>query len=73
MVADGTLDLAFARSGAHDWDLAAADLIVAEAGGTLETIDGGAIIYNRPDADHDSLIAGSPPLARAAAAAIGPY
>ena len=73
MVADGTLDLAFARGGSHDWDLAAADLIVAEAGGTLETIDGAAIIYNRPDAVHDSLIAGSAPLARAAAAAIGPY
>ena len=49
------------------------DWIVAEAGGTLETIDGDAIIYNLPDADHDSLIAGSAPLARAAAAAIGPY
>lgn len=72
MVADGTLDLAFARGGAHDWDLAAADLIVAEAGGTLETIDGGPIIYNLPGADHDSLIAGSAPLTRAAAAAIGP-
>lgn len=73
MVADGTLDLAFARGGAHDWDIAAADLILAEAGGALETLDGAVMVYNRPAATHDGLIAGLPELTRAAAAAIGPY
>jgi myo-inositol-1(or 4)-monophosphatase len=72
MVADGTLDLAFARGGAHDWDIAAADLILAEAGGALETLDGATLTYNRPAATHDGLIAGLPELTRAAAAAIGP-
>lgn len=73
MVADGTVDLAFARGGAHDWDIAAADLIVAEAGGALETLDGADMIYNQYDSTHEPLIAGLPALTRAAAAAIGPF
>ena len=32
-VAHGELDAAFASPGSHDWDLAAADLLVHEAGG----------------------------------------
>ena len=39
-VAAGTLDIAFASKNSHDWDLAAADLIVHEAGGALTTFDG---------------------------------
>ena len=35
-VADGTLDVAFAGGNSHDWDLAAADLLVHEAGGALD-------------------------------------
>ena len=35
-VAQGQLDAAFAGKGAHDWDLAAADLLVQEAGGRLD-------------------------------------
>ena len=35
MVADGALDATFVKPNAHDWDLAAADLILREAGGTL--------------------------------------
>lgn len=73
MVADGTLDLAFARPGAHDWDIAAADLILAEAGGALETLDGSAIVYNRPTPKHAALSAGPTGLARKAAALIGPF
>ncbi|WP_442578153.1 3'(2'),5'-bisphosphate nucleotidase CysQ [Mesorhizobium sp. ASY16-5R] len=35
MIADGSLDATFVKPNAHDWDLAAADLILREAGGTL--------------------------------------
>jgi myo-inositol-1(or 4)-monophosphatase len=40
MVADGTLDAAFARPGAHVWDIAAASLVLAEAGANLVTASG---------------------------------
>ena len=57
MVADGSFDAAFARPDAHDWDLAACDLLVHEAGGTLSALDGGPPQYNRPGFRHDTLVA----------------
>ena len=56
-VGDGTLDVAFASTNSHDWDLAAADLLVHEAGGVLTTLAGRALIYNRPDPVHGVLVA----------------
>jgi len=56
-VAAGTLDLAFASSNSHDWDLAAADLLVHEAGGALTTFAGQKLIYNRAEPLHGALIA----------------
>ena len=56
-VAAGTLDLAFASSNSHDWDLAAADLLVHEAGGALTTFAGLKLIYNRADPLHGALVA----------------
>jgi myo-inositol-1(or 4)-monophosphatase len=56
-VADGTLDLAFASANSHDWDLAAADLLVHEAGGALTTFSGQKLIYNRADPLHGALVA----------------
>ena len=35
----------FVRGGAHDWDLAAADLLLSEAGGKLLTLEGQALSY----------------------------
>jgi myo-inositol-1(or 4)-monophosphatase len=32
----------------HDWDLAAADLLVHEAGGALTSIEGRPPVYNAP-------------------------
>lgn len=57
MVADGSFDAAFARPNAHDWDLAACDLLVHEAGGTLSSLDGKPPQYNRPGFRHDALVA----------------
>jgi myo-inositol-1(or 4)-monophosphatase len=56
-VADRGLDAAFAGGHSHDWDLAAADLIVHEAGGRMTTLAGDAIVYNRPEATHGVLVA----------------
>jgi myo-inositol-1(or 4)-monophosphatase len=56
-VADGTLDAAFAGGNSHDWDLAAADLLVHEAGGALTTIGGATLAYNRAVPVHDVLVA----------------
>ena len=56
-IADGTLDIAFASRDSHDWDLAAADLLVHEAGGALTTLAGRSLIYNRPEPVHGALVA----------------
>jgi myo-inositol-1(or 4)-monophosphatase len=56
-VAQGTIDAAFVSHSAHDWDLAAADLLVHEAGGVLTTLGGEPPIYNRADPVHGPLFA----------------
>jgi len=56
-VAAGTLDVSFASENSHDWDLAAADLLVHEAGGALTTFAGHQLIYNRADPLHGALVA----------------
>jgi myo-inositol-1(or 4)-monophosphatase len=56
-VADGAFDVAFAGGNSHDWDLAAADLLVHEAGGALTDFGGTPVIYNRPVPRHGTLVA----------------
>jgi myo-inositol-1(or 4)-monophosphatase len=56
-VADGTLDVAFASQSSRDWDLAAADLLVHEAGGALTTTGGTTLAYNGDTTVHDVLVA----------------
>ncbi len=56
-VARGDVDAAFAGGNSHDWDLAAADLLVHEAGGALTTLGGEPVIYNRPVPRHGALVA----------------
>jgi myo-inositol-1(or 4)-monophosphatase len=56
-VAQGEIEVAFAGANSHDWDLAAADLLVHEAGGALTSFGGGAVIYNRPVPRHGTLLA----------------
>ena len=51
-VAQGELDAALAGGNGHDWDLAAADLLVHEAGGAMTALDG-------EDADLQSARAGA--------------
>jgi myo-inositol-1(or 4)-monophosphatase len=56
-VAQGAADVAFAGGNSHDWDLAAADLLVHEAGGALTPLAGGTVVYNRPVPRHGALVA----------------
>jgi len=56
-VAQGSLDAAFVGGQSHDWDLAAADLIVQEANGIMTTLSGDAILYNRREVSHGVLVA----------------
>jgi len=59
-IAQGSLDAAFAAPGSHDWDLAAADLLVHEAGGRLTDFTGQPLRFNRPHVVHGALIAAGP-------------
>ena len=56
-IAEGTFDAAFAGGSSHDWDLAAADLLVHEAGGALTSFTGDTVTYNRPVPRHGMLVA----------------
>jgi len=62
LVASGEVDVAIARSEARDWDLAAADLLVHEAGARLAPLGGGKLRYNQRDTTHPTLIAANPAL-----------
>ncbi len=46
-----------AGGNSHDWDLAAADLLVHEAGGLMTALDGRVLTYNRPDPMHSIVLA----------------
>lgn len=61
-VAAGTLDVALISANAQDWDLAASDLIVSEAGGRLINLRGREPHYNRTHTLHGELVAASEPL-----------
>jgi len=56
-VADGKLDAAFAGGQSRDWDLAAANLIVQEANGSMTALSGDTILYNRREVTHGVLVA----------------
>jgi myo-inositol-1(or 4)-monophosphatase len=56
-VAQGSLDAAFAGGQSRDWDLAAANLIVQEAGGSMTALSGDALVYNRQEVAHGVLVA----------------
>jgi myo-inositol-1(or 4)-monophosphatase len=48
----------------HDWDLAAGDLLVHEAGGTVTGLDGQSLAFNRPVPRQDGYVAAAPGLHR---------
>ena len=59
MVAKGDMDATFVKPNSHDWDLAAADLILRRAGGELLDENGAAPFYADANPRHGALVAGS--------------
>ncbi|MGN6447984.1 MAG: inositol monophosphatase family protein, partial [Brucella intermedia] len=59
MVARGDIAGTFIRPNSHDWDLAAADLILGESGGAILTSDALPIAYGGPTLSHGALVAAS--------------
>lgn len=59
MVADGRIDGTIVKRNSHDWDLAAADLILQQAGGKLAGLDAQSLAYNRMTVRHGVLCAAS--------------
>jgi len=62
LVADGSADATVSLTCKRDWDLAAADIILHEAGGLLTDAKGATLIYNRPVTKQASLVAANPAL-----------
>ncbi|HMB48377.1 MAG TPA: inositol monophosphatase family protein, partial [Afifellaceae bacterium] len=58
-VALGETDAAFSKPRSHDWDLAACDLLVHEAGGRLTDLQDRIPEYNRRNLQHEILVAGN--------------
>jgi myo-inositol-1(or 4)-monophosphatase len=56
-VASGKADIALSLGLRNDWDLAAGDLLVREAGGTITQSDGTPMIYNHPAPKQNGLLA----------------
>jgi myo-inositol-1(or 4)-monophosphatase len=63
LAARGAIDLAAAAADSHDWDIAAADLLIDEAGGRLTDASGGRLMYNRKQIRRGPLFAAREPLA----------
>jgi myo-inositol-1(or 4)-monophosphatase len=66
LVASGAVDLALASEKSHDWDIAAVDLLLEEAGGRLVEATGGPLRYNKAETRHGVLFGASARL-------IGPF
>jgi myo-inositol-1(or 4)-monophosphatase len=57
LVSAGRFDGLISRRASHDWDLAAAQLLIGEAGGLLTSADGADLILNQPEPRHPGLAA----------------
>lgn len=62
LVAAGGFDAMMALSAKHDWDVAAADIIVREAGGVVTTHKGAGFSYNGTTTLQPSVVAAGPAL-----------
>ena len=59
MAARGAVDFAIAAENSHDWDIAAADLLLEEAGGRLIDASGERLHYNARRVRRGALLAAS--------------
>ncbi len=62
LVGAGRYDATITLAPKSDWDLAAGDLIITEAGGVATQVDGKELRYNRPSVRHPDVIAAGPEL-----------
>lgn len=62
LVADGSADASVSLTCKRDWDLAAADVILHEAGGLLTDACGARLVYNRESTMQSSIVAANPGL-----------
>lgn len=62
LVADGSADASVSLSAKRDWDMAAADIILTEAGARLTDAHGIVPVYNKSNTKQPSLVAANPPL-----------
>ncbi|MGB3391310.1 MAG: 3'(2'),5'-bisphosphate nucleotidase CysQ [Pseudaminobacter sp.] len=70
MIAEGSIDATFVKPNAHDWDIAAVDLILSEAGGRLLDAQGKHPTYASALPRHGVLVGGSGELLGTMAGAI---
>jgi myo-inositol-1(or 4)-monophosphatase len=56
-VAAGRADIALSFGNKNDWDLAAGDLLIQESGAKLTDLDGHTLVYNKPEAWQNGLLA----------------
>jgi myo-inositol-1(or 4)-monophosphatase len=68
-VAGGALDVGLAAANAHDWDVAAADILLSEAGALLTDAHGQILRYNTRETRRGALLACGASLAPALVAA----
>src|SRR5262249_30292215 len=62
LVAEGTFDAMISLSQKFDWDLAAGDLIIRQAGGCVEAEDGGTLLYNCVSSGQHGVVCAGPAL-----------
>ena len=56
VVANGRFDATITTTNKCEWDIAAAHLIIEEAGGCVTNVDGTSITYNRENVLHDNVL-----------------
>ncbi|HVV64155.1 MAG TPA: 3'(2'),5'-bisphosphate nucleotidase CysQ [Rhizomicrobium sp.] len=71
LVAKGEFDAMMALSAKRDWDLAAGDIVLSEAGGMASAHDGAELMYNGADAIQPSIVGAGPKLHAALIARVG--
>lgn len=57
LAAEGEIDIVLVNPDCHDWDIAAADLILTECGGSIFDLSNNKPLYGKPPFTHDFLIA----------------
>lgn len=62
LVAAGEFDATLSLTRKSDWDVAAGDLIVHEAGGIMTDREGNSLVYNQQSTEHPNLVCARPEL-----------